>query len=235
MKKVKFVPHTQKAEWFGQVWKAASSVIPEWYKKISPLSFETNDFAAKQHGGNLSVKRCIPFLDAISSGYVIELQEDVVVSKDLGSDVPKVSWRSDNTVISMHDKGQHLGLPAPKGFADSVYKWENAWTISTPPGYSTYFSHPINRFDLPFTTISGIVDTDAYPIPVHFPFYLQDGFEGIIPKGTPIVQINFVKREHWQSVTEKFSEKRSEISLQSFLAHMSGAYKKKWWIKKTFK
>ena len=44
-----------------------------------------------------------------------------------------------------------------------------------------------------------MVDTDKYPIPVHFPFLLKKNFEGLIKQGTPIIQVIPFKRESWKS------------------------------------
>ena len=53
--------------------------------------------------------------------------------------------------------------------------------------------------DLPFTIFPGIVDTDTYYAPVNIPFTMNDQkFEGLIPKGTPIVQVLPFKRESWK-------------------------------------
>jgi hypothetical protein len=50
--------------------------------------------------------------------------------------------------------------------------------------------------------LPAIVDTDKHPIMVNFPFFLKENFSGVIPYGTPIVQVIPFKRENWKS---KFS------------------------------
>jgi hypothetical protein len=77
-------------------------------------------------------------------------------------------------------------------------KWMNAWSIKTPPGYSCLFTQPFHRNSV-FTILDGVVDTDTYTAPVHFPFTFNDwGFEGLIPAGTPIAQVIPFKRESWE-------------------------------------
>jgi len=46
------------------------------------------------------------------------------------------------------------------------------------------FTHPANRFDLPFTTLTGLVDCDLYHDNwVHFPAHWHDtNFSGVLPK-----------------------------------------------------
>ena len=100
--------------------------------------------------------------------------------------------------ISFHDASQVAGTPF---HADDrfVIKFHNFWTIESPPGYSLLFTHPVNRADLPFTTLTGLVDTDAYrDVNVHFPAHWHDlAFNGVLPKGTPVAQCIPVKRESW--------------------------------------
>ena len=61
----------------------------------------------------------------------------------------------------------------------------NFWSIHTETGYATFFTHPLNHLDLPFRTLSSVVDTDSFDaLPVHFPMVLVDhDFEGTLPAG----------------------------------------------------
>jgi len=94
-------------------------------------------------------------------------------------------------------------LPTPAGHDEDHYAWKSLFNIQTPKGYSILISHPHNRFDLPFTTLSGIVDSDMTMARGNLPFFLKSGFEGIIPVGTPIYQVMPFKRENWQSEHDK--------------------------------
>ena len=80
-----------------------------------------------------------------------------------------------------------------------VIKFHNLWSIEAPEGYSLLFTHPLNRFDLPFTTLSGLVDCDRYRDSwIHFPAHWHNmNFSGVLPKGTPVAQCLLVKRENW--------------------------------------
>jgi hypothetical protein len=83
-----------------------------------------------------------------------------------------------------------------------VIKFNNFWTIETPPGYSLLITHPINRHDLPFMTLTGLIDTDLYKDNfINFPARWRDpSFRGVLPKGTPVAQCIPVKRELWSAV-----------------------------------
>jgi len=74
----------------------------------------------------------------------------------------------------------------------------NPWSIKTKLGYSTLFVQPFHRESV-FTILPGIVDTDTYIAPINFPMVINDPkFEGLIPKGTPIVQIIPFKRDSFK-------------------------------------
>jgi hypothetical protein len=89
-----------------------------------------------------------------------------------------------------------------------VIKFHNLWTIEAPAGYAILFTHPVNRFDLPFTTLTGLVDCDRYSHSwIHFPAHWHDvNFSGVLPKGTPIAQCLPVKRENWTADIGPFTE-----------------------------
>jgi hypothetical protein len=97
------------------------------------------------------------------------------------------------------------------------------------------FSNPINRFDLPFQTITGIVDCDKYPGQVHFPFFLKEGFTGIIPAGTPVTQIIPIKRERWQREQLKSDKDFSPIFFEKFFSTIKRSYKKNYWSRKEYR
>jgi hypothetical protein len=88
-------------------------------------------------------------------------------------------------------------LPVPAGCQPNKMTWSLPVGWKTPRGWSTLVTHPINRFDLPFETIGGIVDSDRYGSGGNLPFYLKKDWQGILEAGTPIAQIIPFKRESW--------------------------------------
>ena len=89
-----------------------------------------------------------------------------------------------------------------------LIKFHNLWTIQAPEGYALLFTHPVNRFDLPFTTLTGLVDSDRYHDAwINFPAHWHDmDFRGVLPRGTPVAQCFPVKRETWAMRTETMDE-----------------------------
>ena len=43
-----------------------------------------------------------------------------------------------------------------------IFKFISTWCIQTPKGFSSLHMHPLGRFDLPFYSFHGIVDTDVF-------------------------------------------------------------------------
>lgn len=164
----------------------ARRTTPDWYKDM-PM-----ENPVEEGGVDLTVKHCLPFIDALTTGFIIPLQADVTVH---GGEVTW-DWPHHESPVGFHFPTQAPGVP----FVDQdalVLKAHNFWSIHTDPGYSTLFTHPFNRLDLPFRTLSGLVDTDSFDaLPVHFPMVWVDrDFEGTLPAGTPVAQCVPVKRD----------------------------------------
>jgi hypothetical protein len=183
--------------------------LPDWFKAMPQKGY-----SAINQIDMLTVKKCPPFIDAMSYGFLIPLVSDLKVANG------EFSWDRDvpgggvtnftHSPIGYHDSVQVAGTPF---FDDDrfVIKFNNFWTIETPPGYSLLFTHPVNRTELPFTTITGLVDTDMYTENlISFPVRWHDAdFNGVLPKGTPVAQCIPVKREKWTSQIGSLSSEQA--------------------------
>ena len=111
-----------------------------------------------------------------------------------------------------------------------MIKFHNLWTIEAPEGYALLFTHPVNRFDLPFTTLTGLVDSDRYHDNwIHFPARWHDmNFSGVLPKGTPVAQCIPVKRETWAAHTLPLSKEEAMRAheLSSAIYRETGVYRR---------
>jgi hypothetical protein len=106
-----------------------------------------------------------------------------------------------------------------------------------PKGYSALYVSPLNRHDLPFYTLSGIVDSDSHiqsEKDSNIPFLLKNNFSGIIKKGTPLYQIIPIKRDSWDSKFNEFNKEENIVETQKLRQHFWGAYKKIHWKKKEY-
>ncbi len=163
--------------------RQARSVLPDWFRKIAPVDLEK--VGARDNA--ITIKRCMPFLDALSTGWVLPLAAEVRLEiKDDGRTVD-YGWDFDKTMISNHSPAQIKGHPKEPR---PPCKFHNYWAIRTEPGWSCLFVPPLNRPNGVFEAVAGVVDTDTYSAHIHFPFFPigQDGVH-IIEKGTPLVQI----------------------------------------------
>jgi hypothetical protein len=203
----------------------ASKAVPEWFRKMPGVK-----------DGQMSIKKCIPFLDSLTSGYIIPLASDMFWNKES----KKFISQSEIDLNADHVFSQTEEIILPPEYDRQPHKWINFWHIKTPPGYSTLFVHPFNRQDLPFQTIGGIVDTDRHQLAVNFPFFLRKDFSGTILKGTPMVLAIPFKRDNWTSSLGGNEDIRKVLRYQDDSAARAmnppfGNYKRRWWTKKEYR
>lgn len=195
----------------------ASKAVPDWIKAM-PMD----------RGGGPTLKRCPPFLEAMTAGYIIPAPADVQfeVSPDA-----KMSWQSRDKVIGGHFGSQFQGAPFGN---ELVLKFINPWVIRTPPGYSTLITAPFNRFHMPFVALSGIVETESYYREVHLPMIctMRPGTRFLLARGTPLVQVIPFRREKWTSEALPLDEAQRNEAERPFQAegHL-GVYKSQFWRK----
>jgi len=203
--------------------------LPEWFKALPQQNFSTVANAEL-----MTIKKCPPLIDAMAYGFLMPLTADLKLENG------EFSWDSKIPVagnlrnltrspIDYHDNVQVQGTPL---FDDDrfIIKFNNFWTMQLPPGYSLLVMHPANRADLPFTTITGLVDSDMYVDSfVHFPARWNDmNFSGILPKGTPVAQCIPVKREHIVEEFGALSEEaaRKLLSTAGAISGETGIYRR---------
>jgi hypothetical protein len=174
-----------------------------------------------------TVKKCPPFIDAMACGYLLPLATDVRVQGG------KLSWDREAlggmAPIDFHENIQVMGTPL---YDDdrSLLKFNNYWTVETPPGYAVLFTHPVNRYDLPFVTATGLVDSDRYfDNFVNIPARWHDlSFDGVLPRGTPIAQCIPVKREIWEETIEVMDTDAAQrlLNVSGAIGKQPGVYRK---------
>ena len=215
----------------------ASEYHPKWYKPLSAKITDTNQmerdlikerfrnspgvtFAGKQQKGfkTSTIKRCIPFVEALSAGWIIPLAFDVHVRSNEDCSILKSWWPDENRpMIEDHSKEQinstKKDSPQHPQNPKSPYKWMNYWSIKTPPGYSCMFLDPLNRHDeQPFSCFEAIVETDKYPEFINFPFFWNvKDFNGLIPAGTPLIQVIPFKRDSANILGEFHAFTKSDL------------------------
>jgi hypothetical protein len=228
MKLISFTCTHQK--YFDNLPVPAKKIIPQWYKDGESYYYTQGD--TSPHAG---LKTCIPFLDILTSGYLLVTPFDIYVGKKEDGSL-SIEWNAPEewgNFVDQRPYGSGKTIPRPVGHLEAHFVWSNKWGWKTPRGYSTIVTHPFNRFDLPFTTMSGFMDSDKMSINGNVPFFLKENFYGVIPAGTPYAQIIPVKRKAWKMLNNEANI--DLVSIQSAAVHSEKAYyKKRSWIRKEY-
>jgi hypothetical protein len=212
--------------------KPSRSFVPEWYKKIDQPHLKKIKIDDTGLIKNTNLKMCVPFLDAMTHGYTVSSWCDIYIEKE--NEQIKYYYSSSPEILKIRDKVNYPAID--NNFYQIEFAWQMYWLPKTPCGYSTLISHPANRIDLPFYTLSGIIDSDKFYHhgPGNLPFFIKNGFTGIIPAKTPLYQIIPIKRENWNSFSEPYNEfKNKKRNIKRF-ENFFGVYKNKFWQKKEF-
>jgi hypothetical protein len=224
--------------------RPASQNLPEWFAKMQSYggfgnSRESVVFEKKvyQNGDpNATIKKCVPVLDAMTAGYILVTPADVWVEIPENDHDQIYITRGPGFKVTTHSNGQASSHPSVVGNKD-VPKFSNPWLIKTPPGYSVLITSPMHNSNGYFTCLPGVVDTDTYTQEINLPFTLTDpNFTGLIPAGTPMVQVIPFKRDVWEMKIGGEAEIQEANKVNSkHLTKIFNSYKVQFWSKKEFK
>ena len=231
MKNITFIPSSQEVVDLVQSPEPASKFVPEWYKKIIPSKSNNIKWQTDDVKPILGLKNCVPFLDAMTGGYVMTTWCDLHIQNDNGNIIYR--YAASPELVSTRDK---VAIELSKDYYPIEFIWKHPWRAKLPKGYSLLITHPFNRLDLPFQTLSAIVDADNfYHTPIgNIPFYVKANFEGIIPTGTPMFQVFPFKRDKWEKVDTQYNEKQQNKLVFDMGRFFMEGYKKQFWQKKTY-
>ncbi len=224
------IEHAANDESYPDV-SSSKNFIPEWYKKTT--KFLSGNSVPNILPLNMSFKACSPFIDSFTSGYMIPLAVDIAI--DQSSNGPLISWvNPTETYVVQREKTLNEKLPTPIGFSENHYAWFTQHTIKIPKGYSALITHPLNRYDLPFITMSGIIDGEFAMYPGNLPVFFSSTFSGIIKAGTPIAQILLFKTENWESKKNLDIIEYGRLINKKTHNAAIGFYKETFWKKKMY-
>jgi hypothetical protein len=204
----------------------ATQAIPKEYKNLERLG-----------GGeltNATVKTCMPFLDAMTAGYVLYFDQDYLIDP-AGNDF-QIKPSDNESHMEYHGKRQ-LPKEWHGKIGENAGKINNVWLIKTPPGYSCLFVHPLNHMGIDkIEMISGIVDTDVYTNTINFPFVVLDkSKQFLLKKGDPMIQVIPFKRESWKMSSGFYYEKDHSKTRNLIRSEWLDKYKRFFWNKKSYK
>ena len=209
--------------------RAARAVLPDWFRAM-PAEVQAESLGGAEVR---TFKHCPPLIDALSTGVMIPLAADLTVARG------EISWDWDPPILTdaritrapvgLHVPEQASGAPFRLDIG-AVVKFMNFWTLEAEPGFSLLFVHPLNREDLPFRTLAGLVDCDRFRDGyVHFPAIWSDpGFSGRLAAGTPVAQAFPIRREALELACEPMgaTELARHREVQQALQAEPGAYRK---------
>jgi len=233
-KSIEFWPLNDDAEGLVSPPIPANKLVAEWYKKIPRYADGGNKLVISENGAtNLGVKACTSFLDIFLTGYIFVTHCDILVTRDdHNKEAFGMQWTS--TIPPLSSRPAHVAdqIPPLSGYSRFLQAWELRYGFHLPKGYSVLITQPFNRFDLPTYSTAGIIDADDYLGPGGIPFALKDGFSGVIPKGTPMVQMIPFKRDSWYStiIETPFPNKYQYAARDKLF----GWYRENIWKKKEF-
>ena len=207
----------------------ARLTLPDWLRAMPPKAF------SELHGRDIrTVKQCPPFVDAMAHGFMVLLPCDVHVDRGVFSwdwDLPPLTVdEHPNAPLSFHVAAQIAGAPFHDGHS-SALKFNSFWTIELEAGWSLFATHPVNRDDLPFRLLTGLVSADRFTdVGINFPaMWTHAEFTGVLPKGTPVAQCFPVPRVQTNLVFESLSPEKSAqyTLLVKEVMHTPGIYRKR--------
>lgn len=216
--------------------------IPDWYRKAD--RFAVNPMTGKpwempDGSGKIPTwKACPAVFDIMGTGYVYRTPCDIEFFEDAAGQIQAKVLNPQNADF-LQDRPAMPQFTPPLGYHQKHFAWWADWAVELPEGYSALYTQPLNRFELPFMTTSGIIDNDKVSLPGTMPFYVVKGFTGVIPAGTPYAQILPFKREHW--VAEFEVDLSYEEMMQKNMANSEkyrqpdgGVYQKEVWERRKY-
>jgi hypothetical protein len=209
--------------------------LPDWLRAMKMMAF--SDF----HGTEIrTVKQCPPFVDAMMAGFLVPLPCDVSVDRGRFSwnwDLPAPSVPDHTRApLSFHVAAQLAGSPLADGDRPAI-KFNSFWTIELERGWSLLALHPVNRLDLPFRLLTGLVDADRFnQVGIFFPALWTDpDFVGLLPRGTPVAQCIPVWREEpaLEFATLTGEHAAAQVALTREIIERPGVYKRRFRAKRS--
>jgi hypothetical protein len=211
------------------------TLVPKWYKDLR-LFYNNQVIDPETSSIIKTIKNCTPVMDSLTSGYAITLPHDIAISYDANGQILFGGLHQGDALIRVRDSRPNQTMPKPFGYNHTELIWRSPVAITVPVGCSFIFTHPFNRFDLPFITLSGIIDGGfVMNSNGNIPFYIKEGFKGIIEQGTPIAQIIPFEHSRWKSENSEGLVKIGDLHNSSNSSKIiNGWYKKTWWVKKQY-
>jgi hypothetical protein len=211
----------------------ASKLIPDWYKN-TPV--EVGEYMEVTLPHTPTIKRCVPVLDYMTTGYIIRASYEIQVKKEVDEhffNSFEARCRHADKVIGKHPWQQaQVAVDGQKSHYMKIYQ---PWHIKTPPGYSCMIFDPYYHFRKTFSIFPGVVDTDKHDEPIGLVALVQQKEFTILP-GDPLVVVFPFRRDDWTMSSEVRTDEYNKSSFKYRMStYWSGIYAKLLHSKKTYR
>jgi len=240
MPKIKFITNRP---WLSEKDPSApepvSKSLPDWYKNADRYAKMSNGqhLIGPDKGKIPTWKACPALYDIFVTGYTYKTPCDIEFYLNDNDEISvKVSDQKYHDFVHLRPPMQQF--EHPKGYYKKHFAWWPDWAVAVPDGYSVLYSQPFGRYDLPFLTTSGIVDNDKVNLPGTFPFFIQEGWTGVLPAGTAYAQMIPFKREDWESEyeisTSETIMKKNFENVKKYRVPNGGVYLNEVWERRKY-
>ena len=216
-----------------------SKSMPQWYKEADRFAKMPNGeyWVGPDKGKIPTWKACPAILDILTTGYSLVTPCDIEFFLDgagqIDVKIEDPMYKDFATRRTPMPQFRH-----PEGYYNYHFAWMPDWAVKVPEGYSVLYVSPFNRYDLPIMTVSGIIDNDKVNLPGSFPFFVQEGWTGVLPAGTPYAQLLPFLREDWKSkITIPTSSQMMNHNIENSKKYRvpdGGVYQKEVWTKRLY-
>lgn len=219
---------------------AAVKSIPEWYRRQPAKVDQFYDLASGSAA--ITVKKCMAVFDSMTAGYYFYAPCDIYINatdpETIVKSIPQGQNIKMSDLFADHNRLQYTDYPMDTTrYHKDIIRITPLWSVGTTKGTSTLFMHPMNTNTVPLMAIPGIIDTDNFLSEGYFSFLVEKDFNGIIKKGTPLVQLIPFERGSWVSnfVTGEESSEIHKKQRSSLRAVFQNGYKDIFRAKKDYK
>jgi hypothetical protein len=229
-----------------------SKSIPQWYKnadRFAKMPTGEHYQATKEmcpfpkkgttddYGKIPTWKACPALLDVLTTGYTLITPCDIEFFLDSAG---QIDFKIEDPMYKefVNKRPPMPQFYHPKGYYEYHFAWWPEWAVKVPAGYSVLYVSPFNRYDIPIMTVSGIIDNDEVNLPGLMPFFVQEGWAGVLPAGTPYAQLLPFLREDWKSEINipkevEMIQNNMENSKKYRIAD-GGVYQKEVWTRRLY-
>lgn len=215
-----------------------AKTIPDWYRNADKYGKNpaTNEPYLQNGEKIISFKGCPSVLDVMTTGYVLRTPCDIEFYEENGQVKRKIDPEYEKFCVPRPEMPQ---FHHPLGYYRNHFAWFPDWGSELPDGYSMLYTTPLNRFEIPFNTVAGIIDNDKVSGNGFIPFFVINGFEGVVPAGTPYIQMIPFLREDWHSEYKFYSKYQTQLRAYNdssrFRKPGGEVYKKEVWTRRLYK